>query len=164
MKYLEILLLVALAMSASSCGTVKFARQLAEHQSLLTNIAQNKAASSEEKFDVLAGSLVEMMNQALKFTSPTKGKKYVQAYFKENNKAIFGILDEVITEQSKLSSIERIGNGVKLTQKPYAKDFIKLFPKFAKKYQQIKFVNDFGKKLKKTVFGSLNNIQFDFGK
>jgi len=88
------------------------------------------------------------MDQGLRILNPKKGLAYVTQYSQENEKSIDALLKEITAWQKNMKTMEKITYGLRLIQKPYAKDFVELIGKFERKYQQVKFVSNLSKKVK----------------
>lgn len=123
----------------SSCAATRQARQLSRHQLALSSIA-DKNVSAEEKLDVLATSMVQMMKESLRIVNPEVAFKYVMKYGADNEAAI----DKILSEVDDLNVIQKVALGVNVLQKPYIDDFTDLFPKFRRKYKQLKFLYKLG--------------------
>ncbi len=127
----------------SGCAATRQARQLALHQLTLSTIAQ-RDVHAEEKLDVLATSLVQMMKESLRIVNPNKALEYVTKYAADNEEAIDTILSDVSKWQDDLNILEKVAVGARLLNKPYINDFTDLFPKFRRKYKQLKFLYKLG--------------------
>ncbi|MEO1517154.1 MAG: hypothetical protein AAFV95_19170 [Bacteroidota bacterium] len=135
-----------------SLGSCSISKRLQSHQQLLKQTAESDAPAPE-KLDVLASSLVQMMDEGLSFINPKKGKRFVERYGQTNRESIFKILEESIEWQKQLTTVEKIGYGASLLTKPYTRDLIQLAPKFKRKYDQIVFVAELNRKLQKGLSG-----------
>lgn len=130
-----------------ACGTARQAKQLSFHQNQLARTVTAQIPP-EQKLDTLATSFVTMMDQGLKILNPKKGLAYVTQYSQENEKSIDALLLQIGAWQREMKTMEKITYGLRLIQKPYAKEFIDLIGKFERKYQQVKFVSKLSKKVK----------------
>lgn len=144
-QYSGLLMILCLLLTISSCGVTKQTRQLASHKRMLMSAASNPNMSTEEKLDVLGRSSVLMMKEALAILNPQKGLEYVEKYSDENSQAYEKILAQATLWQSQQNAIQRIAFGLSLTQKDYTHDLIDLYPKFKRKYKQVKFLYKLGK-------------------
>lgn len=144
---ISILSVVALACTLLSCGGARQASQLAYHQSMLARVAASEMPA-EEKMDSMATSFIAMMNEGLRIINPKKGAAYVEKYANANEGAIDQILKEVGGWQKEMNTVEKIGFGVSMVRKPYAKDMVSLVRKFEQKYRQVKFIMGLTKKVK----------------
>ena len=133
--------------SLFSCATARQTKQLNWHNQTLQRVVQSPL-SGEKKLDTLAISFIQMMDEGLGIINPKKGLAYVTKYTKQNEKTIDLLLNEIGAWQNDLSTMEKISFGIRLIQKPYAKDFVDLVGKFERKYKQVKFVMDLSKKVK----------------
>jgi len=130
-----------------SCGAARQAARLDGHREAL-QYAIDPSVSGEEKLDTLATSLEGMMDEALKIMNPEKGVKYVEKYQRQNEGNIDLLLNQIGEWQKSMSTGEKIGFGIRMVQKPYARDLIDLIPKFERKYKQVKFAAGLSKKVK----------------
>ncbi len=135
----------------TSCVAWQQRKLLNTHQKQLKSAAMTDI-SAEEKLDVLASSLVQMMDEGLRFVNIKKGVKYVQCYEKENSTSIEKIFSDIEAWQKGLTTVERVTLGVRLLNKPYTKDLLGLVPKFKRKYEQIKFAARLSAKLQGILF------------
>ena len=122
----------------TSCNAA-FNRRLAWHETELAKAANSKTMKPQEKLDVLMTSFVKMADETLKPINPKKGVKFVKKYSETNEANINKILKEVESWQKGMNDMQRIGAGVSLARKPYAKQVIDLYPKFRRNYKQYKF-------------------------
>ncbi len=132
----------------SSCGVAKQTRNLSMHHQALERMVMTDEAHPEQKMDTLASSLVQMMDEALRIVNPKKGARYVQKYADQNTRHIEVLLADIGQWQKSMSTGEKIGFGLRALQKPYTKDLIELIPRFERKYQQVKFISKFSKKIR----------------
>lgn len=135
MNKLHTFLLVLCLIVLTSCASQRRAERLLGHQDLLNQTMKNSNLNPEEKLDILAGSLANVMNEGVNVLNVKKGGKYVLEYFDQNDANIQSIMTEVIDWQQNLSQAERTTLGLRMLTKPYTRDFIKLVPKFIAKYQ-----------------------------
>ncbi|MBX2816307.1 MAG: hypothetical protein KTR24_09925 [Saprospiraceae bacterium] len=140
-------ILIVMAIGLQSCGGARQASQLKWHQSYLSRIA-HADLGPEAKLDSMAISFIDMMNEGLKIVNPKKGAQYVERYAKQNDASIDLILKELDAWQADLTPLEKIGYGVKLAGKPYARDLVGVFRKFEKKYKQAKLIMSLSRKVK----------------
>ena len=130
-----------------ACGIARQTAQLKYHQNLLAWTV-DASIHPEQKLDTLATSFVQMMDQGLRILNPKKGLAYVTEYGQQNEESIDAILQQVGTWQKDMKTVEKITYGLRLIQKPYAKEFIDLIGKFERKYKQVKFISNLSKKVK----------------
>ena len=140
------------AILLTSCAGVRQAKQLAAHQSLLSDYSSGNMPT-EEKIDALATSLVKMMNESMSILNPKKGVAYVKKYNDQNGKSIDLIFKEIAGWQEKMNTVEKISFVASMLQKPYTKELIELIPKFERKYRQVKFIMNLTGKVKKGLGG-----------
>ncbi len=127
-----------LLIAPSGCASFQQKRWLTEHHQNLQRFA-NSNLSAEQKLDGLLADYVLFMKEDLKFVNPVKGVKYVKKYHDQNEAAMEKILRESEQWQSKLGTLDKVGLGVRVVQKPYLKDLVDLAPKFRQKYKQYAF-------------------------
>ncbi len=144
----------ALLLSAvlfSNCATS--ARLLSAERAMLTRISQSPAAKPEQKLDSLFGSAIRVMNAALKPINPVKGGKIVAAYYNQNEAAMESIVKSVGGNFDKMNLLEQGSFVFNMLRSPRAREFATLYPRFQKKYKQVKtaskFVGFFGRSLGK---------------
>ncbi len=135
MNKLSVFLFVLCMIVLTSCASQRRADRLLNHQNLLEQVMIDKDMSPEDKLDILAGSMVDAMNEGMNIVNIKKGGKYVKDYFGQNNGSIQTIMTEVVDWQQGLSQAERRTLGLRMLTKPYARDMIKLVPKFIAKYK-----------------------------
>lgn len=138
----------------SSCATSKQNSWLKEHGNALAK-AELPGATSDEKLDILMTSYAEMMHQSLDFLNPKKGIAFAEKYNEQHKDLIVEILEGVNENYGTLSKSQKIAKGIGLMGKPYAKDFIELFPRFQKKYKLLNSVTDVNKRIKEAVLEKL---------
>lgn len=118
--------------------------------------------ASEQKLDSLLASSVRVMETALKPINPVKGGKLVAQYYDQNIAAMEAITAQTQAEFSKMSLIDQGLFTANVARKPYAKQFADLYPRFKKKYNQVKaaakFIGFFGK-----AFGKLGKLALLLG-
>ena len=113
--------------------------------------------TAEQKLDSLLASSVRVMDAALKPINPVKGGKLVAQYYDQNEAAMQSIITQVNGTFNSMSLLEQGIFTAKFVKKPYGKQFAELYPKFKKKYKQVKtaarFIAFFGK-----AFGKLGKL------
>lgn len=155
---LPLLLLCVIVLN--SCAAKKQLAALKQHQTMLAKVSADANMSPEAKMDSLASSFVRMMDEGLSITNPKKGAAYVKKYNALNKESIDAIVDQVIDYSASLEKAERTKAAVRMVRKPYAKDLVRLIPKFKKKYAQIKFVAGLTKRVRKG-FGTFGGSMLD---
>lgn len=136
---------LTIATSFQSCG--RYTKQLAWHESELARAANSTTMPANEKLDILLNSFVSLADESLRPINPKKGIKYIQKYNKTNQQNIDKILADVNTWQQGMGEFQTLAAGVNVARKPYTKQFIKLVPKFKKKYRQYKTAINLANKL-----------------
>jgi len=100
-------------------------------------------------------SYAEMMHQSLDFLNPKKGIAFAEKYNDQHKDLIIDILEGVNDDYSLLSKSQKIARGIGMMGKPYAKDFVELFPRFQKKYKFLNSITDVNKRIKEAVLEKL---------
>lgn len=136
----------------TGCASRKQGKWLDSHYQLLQKAANSKI-SPEEKLDILANSYTTMMHQSLNFVNPKKGVKFAKEYTRQNEKNIEKILKELGTWRKDMGTMEHIAFGLKMTNKPYAKDLVDLFPRFKRKFKLYSKVISLSGKVGKGLIG-----------
>ena len=140
-------------LAPTGCASWQQKRWLTDHHQNLQRFATGNL-SPEQKLDGLLADYVAFMQEDLKFVNPVKGVKYVKRYHDQNEAAMEKILKESEQWQSKLGTLDKVGLGVRVVQKPYLKDLIDLAPKFRQKYKQYAFAV----KLASRITGGLTRL------
>ncbi|MEQ1746898.1 MAG: hypothetical protein ABMA02_15805 [Saprospiraceae bacterium] len=135
MRFSNTIFLLALGMLATAC--FDYTRFLSEERSMLARVAKSKL-KPEQKIDSLLASSIRVMETALKPINPVKGGKLVAKYYDENESAMDAIAGQVQSEFSRMSLLDQGVFAANFARKPYAKQFADLYPKFKRKYNQIK--------------------------
>lgn len=130
-----------IALFCSNCASIKQKAWLKNHHSQL-ELAAKSDQSAEEKMDILLTNYVQLMDEGLRFTNPKKGVKYLQKYQKQNLAAIETITGDSQNWVSNLNTVQKISLAARVAGKPWLKDFIRLAPKFKRRYEQYKFIMD----------------------
>ncbi|MEZ4917825.1 MAG: hypothetical protein R2792_01875 [Saprospiraceae bacterium] len=137
-----------LVFTLTACAGYK--KVLQYEQSMLQMVARSDRAP-EEKMDSLFASAVRVMDAALQPINPVKGGKIVDQYYRQNQASMEQIAQEMQTEFKSLNLIQQGTLTLNMAKSPSAKQFAKLYPKFKKKYKQVKtasrFLTFFGKNL-----------------
>lgn len=154
MRISKILLFSALAFSATAC--YNYAKFLAHERGMLARVAASNS-QAEQKLDSLLASGVRVMETALKPINPVKGGKLVAQYYDQNERAMETIVAQVNGEFNRMSLLDQGIFTASVVRKPYARQFADLYPKFKKKYNQVKtaakFIGFFAK-----AFGKLGKL------
>lgn len=123
---------------------------------MLTRVSRANL-KSEQKLDSLLASSIRVMETALKPINPVKGGKLVAQYYNQNNAALEAIIAQTNSEFSKMNLLDQGVFTANVIRKPYARKFADLYPKFKKKYSQVKtaakFIGFFGK-----AFGKMGKL------
>ena len=153
MKKFQIVSFAFLLILFSSCFS--YSKFLSGEKSMLQRVAASKVDGTQ-KIDSLLASSVRLMDAALKPINPVKGGKLVAKYFDQNEMALQAIARNLETDFTKMNIGQQAVFGLNLAKKPYAKQFIQLYPKFRKKYKTVKtaakFMGFMGKSLGKLDF------------
>jgi hypothetical protein len=137
-KHFFLLLLASALFSLQSCASLQQNGWLSKHRSNLESLAASNL-SAEQKLDGLISDYVLFLNQDLKFADPRKGIKFVQKYHDQNLASIEKILKGSEVWKDQLNLKDKVAFGIRIVQKPYLKDLIKLGPKFKRKYKEYEF-------------------------
>lgn len=150
--YISVVLLVSVSLLSSGCAASKQGKWLDGHAQRLSQAA-NSNMPPEKKLDVLAQSYVDMMHQSLNFVNPKKGVNYAKAYSKANGANIEKIITSLGEWKGDMGALEIIAFGINMTQKPYMKDMVNLFPRFRRKYKTYSTIWSLSNKVRKGVIG-----------
>jgi hypothetical protein len=137
-KHFFVLLLGTALLSLQSCASLQQNHWLSQHKSNLQALADSNLAP-EQKLDGLLNDYVLFLNQDLKFADPRKGIKFVKKYHDQNLAAIENVLSGSEVWKEKMDLKDKLAFGVRIVQKPYLKDLIRLGPKFKRKYKEYEF-------------------------
>lgn len=137
-KHFSVFLLGAALFSLASCASLQQNGWLSKHRSNLENLAASNLPA-EQKLDGLLNDYVLFLNQDLKFADPRKGIKFVQKYHDQNLASIEKILQGSEVWKDQMNLKDKVSFGVRIVQKPYIKDMIRLGPKFKRKYKEYEF-------------------------
>lgn len=138
-KNILLVLLAGLLLLHTGCAIWKQNRWLAEHHQTLKRLAEGNLPA-EQKMDGLAQSYVKFMDQSLNFVNPANSAKFVKKYHDQNERYIDKILSDTQKWQGQMNAVEKVGLGLRMTQKSYLNAFIDLVPKFKKRYNQYAFI------------------------
>ena len=138
----------------SSCGASKRLTQLNFHSDTLSKAAASDA-TGPQKVDALGTSFVKMMDEALTIKNPRKGVDYVKKYADQNESSLNSIFKSLETSQKDMNPIDRINYAASLLKKPYAKDLVRLVPKFERKFKQVEFIGRLAGKMKGGIGGAI---------
>ncbi len=116
----------------SSCLAKKMASALSLHQEAISNAAKSRAPAPK-KFDMVAETYVQVLEEALRYGSAKKAIKHVETFSKQNEKNLNGLFTEIGAWSSKLSVGEQLLFAASLPTRPYTKQLIQLIPKFQRK-------------------------------
>lgn len=151
---IRLMALCCLPFLLSSCGASKRLQQLNFHSDTLSKAAAS-AASGPEKVDALGISFVKMMDEALSIKNPRKGVDYVKKYADQNESSLNAIFKSLESSQKDMNPIERVNYATSLLKKPYAKDLVRLVPKFERKFKQVEFIAGLAGKMKGGIGGAI---------
>ena len=138
----------------TACATSKEKSWLGDHSNALAK-AKLTTTSSEKKLDILMTSYAEMMHQSLDFLNPKKGIAFAEKYNAQHKDLIIDILEGVNADFNSMSKSQKIARGLGLVGKPYASDFVELFPRFQKKYKFLNSITDVNQRIKEAVLEKL---------
>ncbi len=145
---------LSLLLLATAC--FNYTQFLSTEHGMLARVSKSNL-KAEQKLDSLLASSIRVMETALKPINPVKGGKLVAKYYDQNNAALESIAGQVNGEFSKMSLIDQGIFTANMARKPYAKQFADLYPKFKKKYNQVKaaakFIGFFAR-----AFGKLGKL------
>lgn len=144
-------LVLAIALLSTGCASKKQGKWLDAHYKLLERAA-NSNISAEKKMDILAQSYADMMHQTLNFVNPKKGVAFAKAYSQQNEENIDKIIKDIGASNKDMGPLEIIAMGVKMTNKPYTKDLIDLFPRFRRKFKTYSTIMSLSGKVRKSLF------------
>lgn len=145
--------LLCLVILCSSCATLKKGNRLSEHKKQLSTAAK-MVDSPDQQIDVLLKSLTTMMSESLDFVDPQQGLKFINKYKSQNEKSINTILGNLESWMDNMSTPEKMATVVAMIKDENIQQFIKLVPKFEKKYKQIQFFSKISNRFKGFLFGS----------
>ena len=154
MHFFRFSLLLLLTVFAAAC--FNYTKFLSQERGMLARVSRANL-KSEQKLDSLLASGVRVMETALKPVNPVKGGKLVAQYYDQNEKALEAIMLQVNGEFSKMNLLDQGVFTANMIRKPYARQFADLYPKFKKKYNQVKtaakFIGFFSR-----AFGKLGKL------
>jgi len=138
----------------NSCSASKRASQLNFHNDVLTKAAASNM-SATDKVDAIGVSFVKMMDEAMSIKNPKKGVDYVKKYVDQNDSSLNSIWNSLEKSQKDMNVVERVNYAAGLLKKPYAKDLVRLVPKFTKRFKQIEFIARLVGKMKGGIGGAI---------
>lgn len=116
--------------------------------------------SGEEKIDALAAEYLIFAKRTMQFVNPVKGAKYAQTFHDQNLKSIDKIIADSERWQASLNLGDKVSLGVRLTQKPYIRDYADLIPRIRQKYKQYSFLLNLTGKVAKGIGGLAGKALF----
>ncbi len=119
-----------------------YSKFLSQERNMLARVSRANL-NPDQKLDSLLASSIRIMETALKPINPVKGGKLVAQYYDQNEAALAAIATQVNGEFSRMSLIDQGIFTANFARKPYARKFADLYPKFKKKYQQVKTATKF---------------------
>lgn len=135
-----LLLTGLMAVTASGCAVWRQNQWLSQHRAALQRIAASTSMSGEEKMDALAAEYLVFAKRAMQFVNPIRGAKYAQKFHDQNLKSIDKIIADSERWQAGLNLSDKVSLGIRLTQKPYIRDYADLIPRMRQKYKQYSFL------------------------
>ncbi|MFN4081228.1 MAG: hypothetical protein ACK4NS_10030 [Saprospiraceae bacterium] len=148
------------AMMVSGCASWRQNQWLAQHRVALQRIAASTSMSGEEKIDALAAEYLIFAKRTMQFVNPVKGAKYAQTFHDQNLKSIDKIIADSERWQASLNLGDKVSLGVRLTQKPYIRDYADLIPRIRQKYKQYSFLLNLTGKVAKGIGGLAGKALF----
>ena len=106
---------------------------LKAHHSVLSEVANSKTLSAEEKMDYLGATFVQVINESLGYINPKNSIKHFDQFAKVNKNEIDLIVASGDEWQGNLGEVEQILLIAKIASKSYSKDLINLLPKLERK-------------------------------
>ena len=150
MKHNILLALLLTAFLGSGCSVSK---RLAPYTAEL----QRAAASTmppEEKLEVLAVTTTRALRESLTFVNPKKTGQFVDAFAKQNDRAIGSILSELEGSISSMNAVEKVGFFARTARQPYINELKtevkKIERKTGRKIKTFRFLS--------RLFGFLNPL------
>ncbi len=119
----------------SSCLAKKMATALSLHQQTISNAAKSRAPTPK-KFDMVAETYVQVLEEALRYGSAKKAIKHVDTFSKQNDKNLNALFNEIGAWSGNLSAGEQLLFAGRLATKPYGRQLIQLIPKFQRKVKR----------------------------
>ncbi|MBK8554647.1 MAG: hypothetical protein IPL65_02210 [Lewinellaceae bacterium] len=119
-----------------------YAKLLSSEQSMLSRVARS-SYTPDQKIDSLFSSAIRVMDAALKPINPVKGGKMVAKYYDQNEAAMELIARDIGRDFDKMNLIDRGVFIVNVGRSGNARKFATLYPKFKKKYKQVKTAGKF---------------------
>lgn len=154
MRHYIFFLLTASSLFVSAC--FNYTKFLAQERSMLARVSASNL-KAEQKLDSLLASSIRVMETALKPINPVKGGRLVADYYSQNEAAMNSIITQVNGEFSRMNLIDQGIFTANMVRKPHARQFADLYPKFQRKYRQVRtaarFIGFFGK-----AFGGLGKL------
>lgn len=154
MRYTRLILPALLLLTAAAC--FNYGKFLSQERGMLTRVSRSNL-KPDQKLDSLLASSIRVMETALKPINPVKGGKLVGQYYDQNQAALEAIIGQVNGEFSRMSLLDQGIFTASVVRKPYARKFAELYPKFKKKYNQVKtaakFIGFFAK-----AFGKMGKL------
>jgi len=127
-----IILMMATALSFSSCAGAKLAKLQSAHKSTLSN-PTNKRLAGEKKLDLLAETLVKVLDESIAFNSVRCSVKHVDQFSDNNGQSVEALVKDVGQWIDGMSTPEKLLFAAQAAKKPYAGQLVRLIPKFEKK-------------------------------
>ena len=154
MRFSRFFFFVSFALLIAACAN--YSKFLSQERGMLARVSRANL-KSEQKLDSLLASGIRLMNTALQPINPSKGGKLVAQYYNQNNAAMEAIISQTNSEFAKMNLLDQGIFTANFIRKPYARQFADLYPKFKKKYSQVKaaakFIGFFSK-----AFGKLGKL------
>ena len=126
---------VLASLSLSSCASLRVGKLLDTYENRISTIAKG-GESPEQKFDALAGTLVDVMEETIRIGKIRPGVKFIKGFSEENKPTIEKIITDLSVWQKNMSIAEKALFWGKVAFKPYTRKLVLLVPKFEKTVQQ----------------------------
>ena len=127
-----LLFLFAVPLLSSSCLGSKMSTALAQHRKTISELAISKVPPAK-KLDIVAETYVQVLEEALRYTSIKKAAKHVDKFDQQNKKELELIFKEIGTWRDNLSVGEQLLFAGKIASRAYTRKLIQLIPKFTRK-------------------------------
>lgn len=128
----KFLLLLLLPLLFSGCLASKMADALAMHKTLISETAMSRAPASK-KLDVVAGTYVQVLEEALRFGTAKKAINHVETFSKQNKADLDNIFKEIGAWSEGMTSSQKLLFAAGIATKSYSRQLITLIPKFRRK-------------------------------
>ena len=128
----DYLLFLAIPLFFQSCLAAKMTEALAMHQKTISETAISRMPTSR-KLDVVSKTYVQVLEEALRFSSAKKAIKHVNTFSQQNEKDLDTLFKEIGSWTGNLSTGEKLLFAGKMASQPHTRQLIQLIPKFKRK-------------------------------